>query len=75
MIAQALLPSQRMQAPHLMSGVQGYVWSFAQKALLSEPIYRSPGEQVPHHAPHERLVSLVAPHFLLCFGPHHRFPV
>jgi hypothetical protein len=75
MDGQAPLSSQLMQAPHLRPGVQGDVWSFAQHAVLSEPVYHSPGEQVPHRAPHERLVSLVAPHFLRCFGPHHRSPV
>ena len=71
MMAQPLLPSQLVQAPHLMFGVTGYVRSFGPQALRAAAIDDSSGEQVPH----ERLMNLVAPDLMLRFGYHRPSPV
>jgi hypothetical protein len=75
MLAQALLPSQRVQAPHLMFGVKGDGWSLGPNALLAAPVYDASSQHVPHHVPHERLMNLVAPNFMLRFDHHRHSPV
>jgi hypothetical protein len=74
MSAQALLPSQRGQAPHLMCGVKGSVRALGPHAWLAAPVSDSSSPQVPHHVPHERLIHLVAPNFMLRFHHHRHSP-
>jgi hypothetical protein len=74
-MAQTLLPSRLVPAPHLMFGVKGYVRSVGPKVLLATPGDDSSSEQVPHHVPLERLIGLVPPHFMRRFGPRQRAPV